>query len=164
MEIRHLFISPAHNYVGHFGGPAGTHPIVEVDEVECVAGSGIRGDRYFDYKPDFKGQITFFEIETHERLCDEFAVFDKGPDVYRRNVFVEGRDLALYLEHAVDDQTRGHHQAVLLEIPEVAELLEVVLDAELLRSPSGKLGELPRQCSTAVPRGSALAAWTLSTT
>lgn len=93
MKILHLFISPAHVYVGHYGGPAGTAPIEEVDEVECVAGSGIRGDRYFDHKPDYKGQITFFEIETHRRLCDDFAVFDKGPDVYRRNVIVEGQDL-----------------------------------------------------------------------
>lgn len=93
MKILHLFISPAHVYVGHYGGPAGTAPIEEVEEVECVAGSGIRGDRYFDHKPNYKGQITFFEIETHRRLCDDFAVFDKGPDVYRRNVIVEGQDL-----------------------------------------------------------------------
>lgn len=93
VELRHLFISPAHNFVGHFGGPAGKNPVLAVDEIECVAGSGIRGDRYFDHKPDYKGQITFFEIETHERLCDEFAVFDKGPEVYRRNVIVAGQDL-----------------------------------------------------------------------
>lgn len=93
MKIRHLYLSPAHIYVGHFGGPAGTTPIVECDELECVAGSGIRGDRYFDHKPDYKGQITFFEMETHHRLCDQFAVFDKGPDCYRRNVIVEGQDL-----------------------------------------------------------------------
>lgn len=93
MEILHLFLSPAHNYVGHFGGPAGTHPIVEVPEVECVAGLGLRGDRYFDYKPDFKGQITFFEMETHLRLCEQFGIFDKGPSVYRRNAIVSGQDL-----------------------------------------------------------------------
>ncbi len=45
---------------------------------------------------------------------------------------VEGRDLALHLEHAVHHQPRGHHQTVLLELPEVAELLEVVRNAELL--------------------------------
>jgi len=93
VEIRHLFLSPAHNFVGHFGGPAGTNPIVEVSEIECVAGRGIRKDRYFDHKPDYKGQITFFELETHERLCREFAVFDKGPEVYRRNVIVAHQDL-----------------------------------------------------------------------
>jgi MOSC domain-containing protein YiiM len=93
VKILHLFISREHIYVGHYGGPAGTTPVEEVDEIECVAGSGIRGDRYFDHKPNYKGQITFFEIETHRRLCDHFAVFDKGPDTYRRNVIVEGQDL-----------------------------------------------------------------------
>ena len=93
MKITRLFISPDHNYVGHYGKPAGTNPIIEVDEIECVAGSGIKNDRYFDHKPDFKGQITFFEQDTHDRLCEEFGVFDKGPDSYRRNVIVEDQDL-----------------------------------------------------------------------
>ena len=92
-KIKHLYLPPDHNYVGHFGKPAGTNPIVEVDEVECVAGSGLKGDRYFDHKPDFKGQITFFEAETHESMADRFGVYDKGPDTYRRNVIVEGVDL-----------------------------------------------------------------------
>ena len=34
--------------------------MIEVPVVECVAGRGIRGDRYFDFKNDYKGQITFF--------------------------------------------------------------------------------------------------------
>jgi len=93
VEILHLFLSLDHNYVGHFGGPAGTTPIVEVPEIECVAGRGIRGDRYFDHKPDYKGQITLFEIEAHQRLCESFGIFDKGPEVYRRNVIVAGQDL-----------------------------------------------------------------------
>ncbi|MEX2578072.1 MAG: molybdenum cofactor biosysynthesis protein [Verrucomicrobiales bacterium] len=93
MKILHLFVSPGHNYFGHYGKPAGENPVVEVDRIECVAGSGIRGDRFFDYKPDYKGQITFFEIETHGNLCERFGTFDKGPDIYRRNVVVEGRDL-----------------------------------------------------------------------
>ena len=93
MKILHLFLSPDHSYVGHYGGPAGDSPMIEDDTIDCVAGSGIRGDRYFDHKPDYKGQITFFEIETHRRLCDQFGVFDKGPESYRRNVIVEGQDL-----------------------------------------------------------------------
>lgn len=89
----HLYISPGHNYYGHFGKPPGENPIIEVGELDCVAGKGIQGDRFFDYKEDYKGQITFFEIETHRKLCEEFAVFDKGPETYRRNVVVEGQDL-----------------------------------------------------------------------
>lgn len=93
MNILHLYISPGHNYYGHFGKPPGENPVLEVDEIECVAGKGIRNDRFFDYKEDYKGQITFFEIETHRKLCEKFAIFDKGPDIYRRNVVVEGADL-----------------------------------------------------------------------
>lgn len=93
MKILNLYISADHNYYGHFGKPAGENPIVQVSEIECVAGSGIKGDRFFDYKKDYKGQITFFEIETHRDLCEKFSVYDKGPETYRRNVIVEGQDL-----------------------------------------------------------------------
>ena len=93
VKILNLYISVDHNYYGHFGKPAGENPIVEVSEIECVAGSGIKGDRFFDYKEDYKGQITFFEIETHRDLCERFSVHDKGPETYRRNVIVEGQDL-----------------------------------------------------------------------
>ena len=93
MKILNLYTSADHNYYGHFGKPAGENPIVQVSEIECVAGSGIKGDRFFDYKKDYKGQITFFEIETHRDLCEKFSVYDKGPETYRRNVIVEGQDL-----------------------------------------------------------------------
>jgi hypothetical protein len=66
VKIRQLFISPGHNYFGHHGQSPDTHAIVEVDAVECVAGRGIRGDRFFDYKPDYTGQITFFAWEVLE--------------------------------------------------------------------------------------------------
>tara|TARA_R110002096_G_scaffold242836_7_gene434695 strand:+ start:862 stop:1320 length:459 start_codon:yes stop_codon:yes gene_type:complete len=93
VKILHLYISPDHNYYGHFGKPPGENPIIEVDEIDCVAGSGIRDDRFFDYKPDYKGQITFFEAETHSRICEQFELTEKGPENYRRNVIVEGQDL-----------------------------------------------------------------------
>lgn len=88
-----FYLSPGHNYFGHFGKPAGTHPVEEVDVLDCVENKGIQGDRFFDYKPDYKGQITFFEIETHRKLCEKFSVSDKGPEIYRRNVITEGVDL-----------------------------------------------------------------------
>ena len=93
MKILHLFISPDHNYFGHYGKPPGENPVVEVDEVECVAGSGLRGDRFFDYKEDYKGQITFFAMETHRMVCEKFGIEDKGPENYRRNAVTEGLDL-----------------------------------------------------------------------
>ncbi len=92
-RIRHIFISPGHNYVGHHGELAGEHPLLEVPAVSCLAGRGLEGDRYFDYKADYKGQITFFEWATYELMLAKFDITDKGPGVFRRNIIVEGMDL-----------------------------------------------------------------------
>ena len=93
--IHHLCISPCHNYRGHHGRPAGDHPIQKVEVVECVAGRGITGDRYFDFQADFKGQITFFEWENLLRMWDELGLPEESRDfsATRRNVIVSGLDL-----------------------------------------------------------------------
>lgn len=93
MFIRHLYLSPGHNYFGHHGQPAGSHPILEVDELVCVAGLGIQGDRFFDHKPDYKGQITFFAWENLTQLWDELGVELREPSATRRNVLTEDLDL-----------------------------------------------------------------------
>jgi len=91
-NIRHLFLSPGHNYFGHHGKPAGTSPIVAVERIECVAGRGIRGDRFFDFKPDYKGQITFFEWENLLQMWEELGVpaDRQDPAATRRNVITQG--------------------------------------------------------------------------
>jgi MOSC domain-containing protein YiiM len=71
----------------------GTQPMVEVAEVECLAGRGLAGDRFLDHKPDYKGQVTFFELEAFEALREEFAVFDRDVDAFRRNIIVSGQNL-----------------------------------------------------------------------
>jgi MOSC domain-containing protein YiiM len=88
-----LFISPGHNYFGHHGQPPGEYPLLEVNQVECVAGRGLRGDRFFDYKDDYKGQITFFAWEVLEELWRELGVQGRSPGASRRNVITEGVDL-----------------------------------------------------------------------
>ena len=93
IRIKHLFISPGHNFFGHHGAPAGTHPTVEVPEISCLAGRGIEGDRFLDFKPGYKGQITFFADEIYEDLCARLDVWDKPPSVFRRNVITSGVDL-----------------------------------------------------------------------
>ncbi len=92
-RIEHLFIAPGHNFFGHHGQPAGEHPIFAVDQVECVAGRGLRGDRFFDFKDDYKGQITFFAMEVLEALRRELNLPHAQPQGTRRNVFVRGADL-----------------------------------------------------------------------
>jgi MOSC domain-containing protein YiiM len=92
-RVRHLYVSPGHNYFGHHGRPPGTHPIVEVETVECVAGRGLKGDRFFDHKPDYKGQITLFSWEMFRALCSTIGAAKASPAALRRNVIVEGLDL-----------------------------------------------------------------------
>lgn len=93
MHLRRFFISPGHNYFGHHGKPAGEHPTTAVDTLECIAGKGIRGDRFFDYKHDYAGQITFFASEVFAELCEHLALGDWCPADLRRNVITAGIDL-----------------------------------------------------------------------
>jgi MOSC domain-containing protein YiiM len=93
IRIQHLYISPAHNFFGHHGQPPGQEPMVEVAELHCLAGRGIEGDRFLDFKPNYKGQITFFAQEIYEDLRARLDVWDKPPSVFRRNVITSGVDL-----------------------------------------------------------------------
>jgi len=61
--------------------------------IECVAGHGIRGDRFFDYRDDYKGQITFFALEVFAELCRAFELQDCSPSSVRRNVLTRDVDL-----------------------------------------------------------------------
>jgi hypothetical protein len=93
MRVEHIFISPGHNFFGHHGQPAGEHGIIAVEHIECVAGRGIRGDRFFHFKDNYKGQITFFSMEVFEGLRRELNLPHAQPQATRRNVFVRGADL-----------------------------------------------------------------------
>ena len=93
ITIRRLFISPGHNFFGHYGEEAGKNPLHGVDEIECVAGRGVRGDRFFDYKQDYKGQITFFAQEVFEDVCHSLGAAPESAGVTRRNVITVGIDL-----------------------------------------------------------------------
>ncbi|WP_438480220.1 MOSC domain-containing protein [Oleiharenicola lentus] len=93
MKIEAIYISPGHNFFGHHGKPPSKNPTLSVAEVECVAGHGLKGDRFFDYKPGYGGQITFFAREIHDALCRDFRVIGVSSEVYRRNVVTSGVNL-----------------------------------------------------------------------
>ena len=93
MKIRSIYISDDHNYFGHHEQPPGKSEILEVEKATLVEGKGIKGDRFFDYREDYKGQVTFFAYETFLELREKFGVFDREPDVFRRNILTEGTDL-----------------------------------------------------------------------
>jgi hypothetical protein len=93
LKICHLYISAGHNFVGHHGREPDTHPMIEVPVIECVAGRGIRRDRYFDFKDDYKGQVTFFSREVFDELRAALNISNQSPSAARRNVITYGVDL-----------------------------------------------------------------------
>jgi MOSC domain-containing protein YiiM len=93
VQICHLYISAGHNFVGHYGQEPDNYPVIEVPTIECVAGRGLRGDRYFDFKENYKGQITFFSLEVFDELCGALRIQGVPPSVVRRNVFTRDVDL-----------------------------------------------------------------------
>ena len=93
IQIRQIFISPGHRFIGHEAGKPGIHEMHPVREVECVAGLGLRGDRFFDFKEDYKGQVTFYSAEVFEAVCDHVGAQDCPPWAMRRNVMTKGIDL-----------------------------------------------------------------------
>ena len=95
MEIKILaiYISADHDFRGHHGNPRGHNPNLQPDTVECVAGQGLVGDRYFGYKEDYKGQITFFDEAVHQAAQDALDCHGTPPEAYRRNILTRGIDL-----------------------------------------------------------------------
>ena len=89
-EIRHIYISPIHNSRDNFYNDA---PMEERAEVLCQSGSGIVGDRYFNHKIDYKGQITFFAEETANRIREQFGLPMLFSGEFRRNVVTAELDL-----------------------------------------------------------------------
>jgi MOSC domain-containing protein YiiM len=78
--------------------------MLEVPVIECVAGRGIRGDRYFDFKDDYKGQITFFSLDVFDELCVALNVDDASPAAARRNVITRGVDLNEFIDKEFEIQ------------------------------------------------------------
>jgi MOSC domain-containing protein YiiM len=93
VTLERLYLSPGHNFFGHHDRPAGEHPALSARELRCVTGRGIVGDRFFDYRPDYPGQITFFSAEVFHELCAALGARDVSPAALRRNVVVRGLDL-----------------------------------------------------------------------
>lgn len=92
VEVVAIYLSPDHDFVGHHGKPRGNNPVHKLEEAECVAGQGIRGDRYFGFKENYKGQVTFFDQAVHQAIATRFGV-SLELFVYRRNVILDGFDL-----------------------------------------------------------------------
>lgn len=64
--------------------------MTDLATVRCRAGQGIEGDRFFGYRPDYAGQVTFFAYDVYEAVKEALAVPQLKPDAFRRNVVVGG--------------------------------------------------------------------------
>ena len=96
-ELLEIWISEGNDFKGRHGKGRLDHGIIGVTEVECVAGMGLCGDRYFGYKPGYKGQVTFFSAETVDALRGKFNQPDLSSALFRRNLIVRGVDLSAWV-------------------------------------------------------------------
>jgi len=83
--------------------------MTEVPVIECAAGRGIRGDRYLDFKDDYKGQITFFSLEVFDELCRALQIQDCSPALVRRNVITRSVDLNKLIDQDFEIQGVRFH-------------------------------------------------------
>ena len=96
-ELVAIYISKGHDYWGRQGEGRLQNGIESLDEVECVAGKGLAGDRYFGYRTDFKGQVTFFDEAVLEEVRTQFKLPRLPGSVFRRNLLVRGLQLGHWL-------------------------------------------------------------------
>ena len=96
-ELLENWISAGNDFRGRHEKGRLDHGIRSVTEIECVAGLGLRGDRYFGYKPDFKGQVTFFDADAVQAVRDHFSRPDLSSSIFRRNLIVRGADLGAWV-------------------------------------------------------------------
>lgn len=92
-QLHAIYLSEGHDFRGRHGRQRLEHGITEVAQVECVAGMGLRGDRYFGHKADFKGQVTFFDAAIVEAVRNRFNVPELPAAAFRRNLLVSGVNL-----------------------------------------------------------------------
>lgn len=93
ITIHQIFISSGHDFKGRYNKGRLNHGVQEVESVECVEGRGLVGDRYFDFKEDFKGQLSFISVEAIEALEKDLEIEQLDRSAFRRNAVVSGVDL-----------------------------------------------------------------------
>lgn len=93
VTIKHLYISPAHNYYGSDEKNSADHIMIERTSIDLKAGQGIENDYFLGSEEEHKGQITFFDWAVFETVRDDIVKGDLRPSNFQRNIFIEGIDL-----------------------------------------------------------------------
>ncbi len=97
-ELVAIYTSSGHDYWTRQGEGRLQHGIRGLSEVECVAGLGLRGDRYFGHKPDHKGQVTFLDADVVDAIRVRFELPRLPASVFRRNLIVRGINLSDWVQ------------------------------------------------------------------
>lgn len=92
ITIHNILISPEHGYFGQDAAAfvPNVAPPFGMGNVQVHAGKGLVGDRFYDVKPDFDGQVTFVSSEMVDLLRAELEQPALRADLLRRNLLVEG--------------------------------------------------------------------------
>ena len=104
LTLHRIYIAEGHSYFGRHGKGSLKLPVNEVSQIECVAGRGLRGDRFFDHQEDYKGQVTLFSREVFVELCGALNLPQASPAALRRNLLVSGTDLNELIGHEFELQ------------------------------------------------------------
>lgn len=96
-RLEHIYTSPGHDYWGKRGEGRLQNGIRDCETVECIAGKGLVGDRYFGYRENYKGQVTFFDLATVESIRERFKLPRLPASIFRRNLVVSGVNLREWL-------------------------------------------------------------------
>ncbi|MBD8505130.1 molybdenum cofactor biosysynthesis protein [Hoyosella sp. G463] len=92
IRIVQFLVSPAHAYFGRpKDGPAEV-PTELPARIECVAGKGIRGDRFFNVRAHTEAAVTFLAAEAWDDACLQ-AGATAAVELARRNIVVRGVEL-----------------------------------------------------------------------
>lgn len=93
VTIKHLYISPAHNYYGAEETTTADHIMIERTSIDLKAGQGIENDFFLGAEEDHHGEVTFFDWAVFKVVRDEIVKSDLRPSFFCRNIFIEGIDL-----------------------------------------------------------------------
>lgn len=96
-KLLEIWISEGNDFRGRHEKGRLDHGIHGVSEIECVANMGLRGDRYFGFKENYKGQVTFFDADAVQAVRERFAMPDLSGAMFRRNLIVRGIDLGQWV-------------------------------------------------------------------
>ncbi|MDQ8186181.1 MOSC domain-containing protein [Pelagicoccus sp. SDUM812002] len=90
ITLQQIHLSSGHDFKGRFEKGRLNNGSTEVDSVECIEGRGLVGDRYFDFKEDYKGQVSFMAVEAIAELEADLGIKVGDWSLFRRNVIVSG--------------------------------------------------------------------------